>query len=333
MLKWAAWEGDTSGWDALLLQFPDHNFYQSYGWGEHKSYFGWHPYRLVAMDNNQTIAMAQVLVRRFPLGVSLAWVNGGPVGVPTAWGESLRTAIRAIAGTYQLYCRINPMREYSDEVSRLIRSAGWSAPTHCILSGRSILLDLKNPEKEWLSSITGKHRYYVKKANGAPLEWACGNTDALRRDLVTLTQNLIVEKGMDLPEWDAQTVEDLNAKLGDAVYILIGRMNAKPVTGCLVLIQGPVAYYLSAATLKGGRDVSAAYSMFSRVRGLLRERGIQVLDFGGINPASEAARGVDHFKRGFGGKEIRYLGEADWATSSVLRRVANYLIKRRTPGM
>ncbi len=333
MLKWSAWEGDAPGWDALLLQFPDHTFYQGYGWGAHKSYFGWRPHRLVAMDGNQTIAMAQVLVRRFPLGVSLAWVNGGPVGLPAAWGEPLRIAIRAVAGTYHLYCRINSMHEYSEKDSQVIRSVGWSAPTHCIVSGRSILLDLTSPEKEWLSAITGKHRYYVKKANGAPLEWACGNTGALRRDLVTLTQTLIVEKGMDLPEWDAQTVEDLNTNLGDAVFILIGYLNARPVTGCLVLIQGAVAYYLSAATLKDGRDVSAAYSMFARVRGLLRERGIQVLDFGGINPASEKARGVDHFKRGFGGKEIRYLGESDWATSSVLRRAANYLIKRRTPGM
>jgi lipid II:glycine glycyltransferase (peptidoglycan interpeptide bridge formation enzyme) len=333
MLSWSAWQGEAGGWDALLAKFPDRNIFQSYGWGEHKSHFGWQPYRMVAVDKDQTVALAQVLLRRFPFGVSLAWVNGGPVGLPNAWGEPLRAAIRKAAGTRHLYCRINPMREQSEPDLEIMRSSGWCTPTHAVGSGQSILLDLKPDDSEWLKSIAGKHRYYVKKSNGAALEWVCGNSESLRRDLAALTQCLVVEKGLVLPEWDGHTIEDLNRRIGDGVCILIGYLNAKPVTGCLVLVQGAAAHYLSAATLKEGRDVSAAYSMFAKIRSLLRERGVYLLDFGGINPASEKARGVDHFKGGFGGRQIKYLGERDWANTSILRHVANLLIKRRMRSM
>jgi len=73
--------------------------------------------------------------------------------------------------------------------------------------------------------------------------------------------------------------------------------------------------------------------MFAKLRGLLREEGVVEFDFGGINPQSDLARGVDHFKRGFGGREIQYLGEWDQATSAVLRMVTNFLIGRRNRGM
>jgi len=333
MLSWGVWEGGAGSWDALLERFPDHSIFQSHGWGDHKSHFGWYPHRLVATGDNQPVALAQVLVRRFPLGVSLAWVNGGPVGRADTWGESLRAAVQRVAGTRHLYFRINPMRELCDGDVQAVRSGGWEVPTHRIGSGQTIVMKLDAADADWLKSITSKHRYYVKKSNGAPLKWDCGNSEALRRDMTALSQSLSVEKDLKLPEWDAPAMDDLNMRIGDAAYILVGYLNTKAVTGCLVLLNGATAHYLSAATLNEGREVSAAYSMFARLRGLLRDRGMRVLDFGGINPASEAARGVDHFKRGFGGREIRYLGEWDWATSPLLRRAANYLIKRRMRGM
>lgn len=333
MLNWAPWDGAPDEWDKVLARFADRSIFQGYGWGEHKGHFGWRPHRLVATDNGEAVAMAQVLVRRFPLGVTLAWVNGGPVGRPDAWGEPMRAAVHKAAGTRHLYLRFNALREQSDGDAEGLRAAGWTRPTFRVGSGQSILMDLEADDADWLKSITSKHRYYVKKANKAPLNWVCGNTDVLRRDLVAMSQGLSVEKGLKLPEWDAASMENLYASIGEAGWLLVGYLEGKAVTGCLVLLSGDTGYYLSAATLGEGREVSAAYSMFAKLRSLLRERGVRTLDFGGINPAAESARGVDHFKRGFGGREIRYLGEWDWATSPLLRRAANFLIQRRARGL
>ena len=43
----------------------------------------------------------------------------------------------------------------------------------------------------------------------------------------------------------------------------------------------------------------------------------------------EEAKGVDHFKKGFGGSTVEYLGEWDWAPYEWLRRAANIAIARR----
>ena len=333
MLNWKLWQGEAASWNKLLMEFPDYNIYQSHGWGEHKAHFGWIPFRLTAGNGRETVSAAQVLVRRFPLGVALAWTNGGPVGSVDAWGEPFRAAIRQAIRARHLYCRINPFREHSDRESRLVGASGWSRPSRPLLSGQSTVLELGSNEDEWLKSMNSKHRYYVKKSNGAAISWTHGNSESLRRDFVGLTQELSAEKGMNLQERDVHTIEDLNKSIPDAIYIVMGYIDAKPITGCLTLVQGNRALYASAATVAKGRELSAAYSMLARLRSMLRERKISQLDFGGINPKSEKARGVDHFKRGFGGREIRFLGEWDWASTALLRRAANYLIWRRTGGM
>ncbi len=333
MLSWKVWEGPGDSWDALLMDFPDYCVYQCFGWGEHKAHSGWKPCRLTATLNGKTVAMAQTLVRHFPLGVALAWVPGGPVGPAEAWGESFAEALRAALGVRHLYCRINSMREQAEEGCLRLLSTGWSRPVPPLLSGKSIQVDLVLPEKDWLASIDSKHRYYVKKSSAASISWVHGETDPLQKDFAWLTRQLRQDKKADLLETDAEMLVRLGSCLPGSVQILVGYLEGQPVTGCLTLVQREKAYYATAATVGLGRKVSAAYSMVAKLRGLLLARGVTHFDFGGINPGVHSASGVDHFKRGFGGREIQYLGEWDWATSSLLRYAANYLIKRRAGSM
>lgn len=83
----------------------------------------------------------------------------------------------------------------------------------------------------------------------------------------------------------------------------------RPATSCLVLTLADKAFYLLAATGTDGRRISAAYAMVFKLFELLKSRGVTRFDFGGIDPLSPSARGVDHFKRGFGGEIVEYLGE------------------------
>ena len=152
MLSWKLWEGAGDCWDALLMNFPDYCVYQGFGWGEHKGHFGWQPLRLTATQDGKTVAMAQALVRRFPLGVALAWVPGGPAGPLEAWGDSFAEALRAAFGVRHLYCRINSLAEQAEMDCQRLLSAGWTRPASPLLSGKSIQLDLALPEKDWLDA-------------------------------------------------------------------------------------------------------------------------------------------------------------------------------------
>lgn len=332
MLNWKPWDGDAPGWDSLLVQFADQSVTQCSGWGEHKKDYGWSPIRLTASENGRTAAAAQVLTRRYPLGTVLAWVPGGPVGDVLNWGKAFRSAVRKAAGGTQLYCRINPVREFEGKEVAVLADLGWHRPGRPMLSGHSILLDVDAGAEEWLGTINAKHRYYVRKSLGSGLTWAFGNSAALRREMGALTLRLGQEKGMTFQDGTPESLESQARAMPGTVQVLIGYKGPEAVTGCVVLVQRDKAHYMAAATIESGRKLSAAYAMIATLRERLRAQHVERMDFGGIHPGHAPAQGVDHFKRGFGGREFRYLGEWDWATVSPLRLAADYLIGTRRPG-
>ncbi len=92
--------------------------------------------------------------------------------------------------------------------------------------------------------------------------------------------------------------------------------------------RGVGGVLLAEALARALRADIAAYAMVVKLLASLKEKGITQFDFGGIAPASLAASGVNHFKRGFGGELVEYLGEWEWVVSPSVRWGANYLIKR-----
>ena len=333
MLTWNVWGGTGDAWDALLMDLPDYCIYQCFGWGEFKRVSGWETLRLSANIHGQTVAMAQVLVRRFPLGVALAWVPGGPVGSAEVWNASFAHALRTALGTRHLYCRINSMSSQVGLTVQRLLSAGWCRPTSPLLSGKSVTIDLALPENEWLASIDSKHRYYVKKSSTTSIRWVNDGSKQSYEDFALLTRQLREDKSAALRETDIGMLDGMRRFLPGSVLLLVGYIDDQPITGCLTLIFSRKAHYAIASTVGEGRRVSAAYSMISELRGLLRERGVTHLDFGGVNPDAIGARGVNHFKKGFASEEISYLAEWEWATTSLLRKAASYLIKRRASAM
>jgi len=64
-------------WEQVLARHPQAHLLQTYAWGELKAAFGW---QVLRVESGQ--AAAQILVRRLPLGLRLAYVPRGPIG---AW--------------------------------------------------------------------------------------------------------------------------------------------------------------------------------------------------------------------------------------------------------
>ncbi|RME88883.1 MAG: peptidoglycan bridge formation glycyltransferase FemA/FemB family protein, partial [Anaerolineae bacterium] len=68
----------AEAWDDFLSRHPEAHLLQTAGWGELKAAFGWDVARLTLGDCG-----AQVLFRRLPLGLTMAYLPKGPVGDPT----------------------------------------------------------------------------------------------------------------------------------------------------------------------------------------------------------------------------------------------------------
>lgn len=326
---------DPIEWDRNLEAGEDANVFQSYKWGEFKRASGWIPMRWVARDNGHAIVgMAQILTKTVVPGVRIGWAPGGPVFLFTGSPEldpagtvlALVAAIEAGQGRacirFDSHVGRNGMLAYAFNQA-LVR------PLFRLNPGYSLNLDLAQPLDVLLKRMTSKHRYYVKKALGGNLQWKAGNDQQSVQEMVRLHTEMAEAKQLEFLKTRPQQVSKLCRVMGKNAVILTGSVENIPLTSCLVLVFGQKAFYWMAATSGKGRELSASYAMMYRLFEYLQGQGITQFDFGGVDPQSSAAEGVNHFKRGFGGELVEYLGEWEWSSSEWRRWVFNLAVHYR----
>ena len=320
-------------WKDMLLGAKDYTVFQSYGWGEFKRLSGWRPLRFIARDGSGRVAaMAQALIKSMPLGFAVAWVPGGPAilfdGAVQADGD-LPGLFAALSGQVpRVAVRLDSYIPRTPELAYAFSQTG-RRPSVRISSGFSIQFDIGG-DCAFLDGMVSKHRYYVRKADAAPLRWQVGSADDDIAALTGLHRDMTAAKGLKSPSMTEKDYAALRDALGtDGIMIVTGYLDDRPVTSCLTLDFGKKSFYLAAATGPAGRQVGAAYAMVARLIDVLKAKGITHFDFGGIAPASPAAEGVDHFKRGFGGTTVEYLGEWEWASVPLLAPAVGAMMRYR----
>ena len=180
-----------------------------------------------------------------------------------------------------------------------------------------------------MGRMRAKHRYYVKQSLTERIHWVAGNDPVLVQELGRLYAEMAGDKGLNLLPSSAADLARLCDTLREHALVVAGFVEGHAVTACLVLTFGVKAFYWRAATGRAGRELSASYAMIYQLLEHLQKLGVAELDFGGIVPRSAAMAGINHFKQGFGGEPVQYLGEWEWAHSWWLRWGANLAIRRR----
>ena len=352
MSIWHASSATNAQWDAWLRTFPGAHVYQSSAWARYKQLAGWQSVRLLlsadtgdAGGDNTPRALVQGLIKRAPLIGGMMWVPGGPVwrGVPltqakAALGEALGMASGAryvrlfdMSEVRAVPAAADPFAAVGQPDAAPVYAAPWRRPQVRNGSGASVLIDVLQAREAWLAAMTGKHRYTVRRALREPVQWRTGNDAPQLAALATLTGEMSRIKGAAHRRAADQLLAQ-SAALGSSVLTLVGYLDGQPVTACQVLRWETIAIYATAATNQAGRAISAAYAMIAELRDLLRAAGVEALDFGGIDPHNPAARGVDHFKLGFGGRTLAYAGEWEWAASPLARVLGNFAVRVRRGG-
>lgn len=323
-------------WDEKLLGAKDYTVFQSYGWGELKRLGGWRPLRWICRNGGGRIAsMVQLLVKTLPFGFAVGWAPGGPAILFEGRGgiradcdlsglfAALRTHVPRVLVRLDSYIPREPELAY-------IFNQACRRPCARISSGFSIQFDLSDRDGAFVDRMVSKHRYYVRRAEAASLRWEAGCADRDIAALAALHREMTVSKGLKTESMSERQYVALRDALGpDGMTVLTGYLDDRPVTSCLTLDFGKKSFYFVAATGQAGRQVGAAYAMLPRLIEVLQKKGIEHFDFGGIAPASPGAEGVDHFKRGFGGKIVEYLGEWEWASVPMLAPAIGLLMKYR----
>jgi lipid II:glycine glycyltransferase (peptidoglycan interpeptide bridge formation enzyme) len=322
-------------WDNLLHCASDSNVFQSLAWGRYKNLHGWSPVRCIGRDKGgRVVGMVQILFKKLPFGIHFGWAAGGPILQFKGWTyksigkviDTLREALTNKYGTVVLrfHSHIKNDPEFIYTLSGRLRR-----PIFKVTSEFSEFLDLDLTVEEFEKSMTSKHRYYVKQSLGHEISWRYGRDTALQEELARLHAEMATEKGVEHLKAGIEDIRNTCSILGEQALIFTGYFKEEAVTSCLVLMFGKIGFYATAATGKRGRELSAAYAMIYRLLPILREKGLTRLNFAGLDPKTPAAFGVNHFKRGFGGQLVEYVGEWEWASSEVLRWGINFAIWKK----
>lgn len=329
MINWKLLTEETAKqvWDESLIRLADRSPFQTYSWGQYNRALGWEPCYFAAFNEKEEIvAMCLGLLRRYPLGVGLMWCVGGPVGDILAWNDDLRQTVLELTGLRHLYFRFRCDRERSIRDVLFLNNAHWTRSSFMMTSALSMELDLSRTEGEVLAGLSSSWRRNLKLAQKNNLVIKqCLNPDI--EEICRVFAEM--EKQKNLPQlFSRERLENL-FRLAKENFIFY---RCEDEEGNLLCFRACIAVgnracdYLAAADEKG-RAMRASYATLWEMLLECKKRGVTHYDLGGIDPWANP--GVYTFKKETGAREVEFLGEWDWATSSLLRFLGNWAIQRR----
>lgn len=303
----ATWDGhERAAWDALHRTAAG-ALQQDWAYGEALRALGIDCLRAWITHAEAPVALAQFLVRRVAGVMSVALCTDGPVWAPDCPPADRAAAIRAL-------CASVPLRRprallctppiAADDATGL--GAGWR-----VVTGRStVRLDLTRPPPALRAAMHGKWRNRLSAAERSALRvQRVGPEPAQYRWLLERELAQRERRGyVALPDGfvEAWQAACLAAGRHDPVLTLRAELAGVTVAGMLFLVHGEAATYQVGWADDAGREAGAHNLLLWHAMRALRDRGVRVLDLGGVDTARGA--GLARFKIGSGGEVLTFAG-------------------------
>jgi peptidoglycan pentaglycine glycine transferase (the first glycine) len=311
-------------WQSFLDRHPEAHLLQASEWGALKSGFGWSVERLVAGQ-----AGAQLLFRRIPLGLCIAYLPRGPLGEPGAefWSEIEHLCRRKHA----IFLKIEPdLWETDPSAQTLLLPAGFKPSLHNIQPPRTLLVDLSGSEEQVLARMKQKCRYNLRLAGKKGITvrpWE--DIDAFHRMLLVTGDRDAF--GVHSLEYYRRAYQLLHP--AGLAELLVAEYEGQPLAALMVACRGTRAWYLYGASTDQERSRMPTYLLQWEAMRWARAHGALEYDLWGVpdeeEPALESAFesrhdglwGVYRFKRGFGGQLRRSLQAQDKVFNPLLYKL------------
>jgi peptidoglycan pentaglycine glycine transferase (the first glycine) len=323
-------------WDRFVASHPNGHVLQTSAWGELKAAYGWRAERLALCHGERLLAAAQILYRRLPLGLQIAYVPKGPVVDFTD-----RALCRALFDALHRRCRADrpprgarrPILLKVEPDLYLEDGAGESAPcawadyglrpgAQTIQPRRTIRIDLTAGDQTLLQRMKSKTRYNIRLAERKGVTVRDGVDEDIHAfaRLMTITGERD-EFGVHTPAYYERAYA-LLASAGMA-RLFMAICEGQPVAGLIAFACGHKAWYMYGASGDEHRDRMPNYALQWAAMRWARERGCRTYDLYGVPDEDEETLeahfvgrsdglwGVYRFKRGFGGQLVRSVGAYD----------------------
>jgi lipid II:glycine glycyltransferase (peptidoglycan interpeptide bridge formation enzyme) len=299
---------ESASWDELLQSYPDAHLLQTSSWAAFKQAFGWSAVRVRAEH-----CAAQILLRRLPLGLSIAYLPKGPLG--TQWQELWPQVDALCRQHHAIFLQVEPdlFEPLPNEV-RTLWLAGFTPEEHTVQPRRTIIVDLTQDEDQLLAAMKQKTRYNIRLAQRHGVQVL---TSADLEGFYRMMQTTAQRDGFALHSADYyRRAFSIFEPQGRAV-LLEAVLDQKPLAYLMAFLQHERAWYFYGASDDENRNLMPTYLLQWEAMRWAKANGAKTYDLWGIPDEDEAVLeeqfssrsnglwGVYRFKRGFGGQVMR----------------------------
>jgi lipid II:glycine glycyltransferase (peptidoglycan interpeptide bridge formation enzyme) len=311
-------------WDRFVEASDPGSYLQTSRWAAVKAVNGWSRHTIDHGEGRDRIG-AQVLVRRpRPMPWGFAYAPRGPVAADwTAemvgpFTGSLRRHFAEQAGRIS-HVRIDPEIELGGAADpdgtfqEALRTAGWRAAPP-IQPNATRIIDLHADEDALWGDLRKKWRQYVNKARAGGVTVVDAGGDRLPefyriyRETADRAGFLIRAESAYRDVWDAF------APNGNARLLFAQAADGVPQATLLLVRCGPRVVEPYGGMTAAGAESRANYLLKWEAIRSSRDGGATSYDLWGL-----ATGGIAHFKTGFGGREVQYIGAWDLVLSQLGR--------------
>lgn len=339
---------DRAAWDAFVSAAPDGGVLQCSAWAGFKRPAGWRPCRVVAGDGERIVAGAQVLLRSLPLRLGcIAYCPRGPVGewraasVATVLWPALRAALRARRA---VFLKVEPNAAPDDALEGSLRDLGLRPSGGHVQPIATLQIDLSADAAAIAAAQKAKTRYNVGLAARKGVLIREGGL----ADLPAIYPLLAETSRRDgFPIHAAEYYDALLRNMSGVARLTMAHHDGDLLAAIFVAAFGREAIYMYGASGGHKRNLMPTYLIQWEAMQWAKTRGCAFYDMWGIpedvqnleeadavseQKAGERTEdglwGVYRFKRGFGGRLVRFAGSFDDVYSPLLYRLWNEALPR-----
>jgi len=337
---------DKARWDSFVARSNPGSYLQTTAWAEVKAPNGWTPVRFMGSSiivpqahtdiaksdedapeqaGEETAFGVQLLMRKprlFPW--AFAYAPRGPVferwnaATLETFTGALRHAIVSVS-TKVSHVRIEPEIELNGPLDvdgdfrHALRRCGWRSATP-IQPPRTRQVDLRPDEAALWAGLRKKWRQYVNKARRSDVRVVEVTADRLP-EFYSIYQETARRAGFVIRTYESYlTVWREFEKLGMARLLMAEGPDGAGLATLFLLRVGDRVVEPYGGMTEAGAESRANYLLKWEAIRTSREQGAASYDMWGISH-----EGIEHFKAGFGGREIKYVGAWDLVLDPVGR--------------
>ncbi len=310
---------------------------QSWEWGEFQKSVGNKIWRLGVEENGELVLSALVIKMELPWGKNYLYVPRGPTirnsksQIPNT--KQIPNHKSQIAGFLEklkeivkkekaMFLRIDPEWQENEDSIKILKGLNFVKAKKEVQPKDTWILDLNKDEEELLKVMHSKTRYNIRlaKRKGVKINRYSKVEESLFERFWQVMEKTAGRDKFALhsKEYYRKQLEVLGRQ--DLVNLFLAELNGNIVGGILVSFFGGQVVYMHGASDYEYRKYMAPNLLQWEAILEAKKRGCKTYDFWGVKPENkvenmskdgDAWEGVSRFKRGFGGREVNYIGAWD----------------------